>query len=350
MTASTAHAYRFRWLDYSRGLTILMVVFVHMRNGLINFGLFDNAEAFVLNSQAFTTATMPLFFFMSGMFVRSTLKKPLAAFLADKGKTLAYPYFLWSILYLILAALLNQHTTEVVEINHVWRVIYLPTMHLWFFYTLFCVMLLFALLHRAGVPAAGVLAFAVILNMIPDSLLKTESWKVLGSVCNYLPYFAVGTVINRGEPTVRLSQASMPILISLVTGGLFLSWWGVNNGWRDHEGLILLVILPNAVAILSLGIILERLGRLRIIPFLGQHSLEIFVAHVLGYSLARVFLYDILGIDNLLCHIGLGMVAGLSLPILMQYAAKAVGFNYLFSLQGLELPNRRTNSSPLQRE
>jgi fucose 4-O-acetylase-like acetyltransferase len=56
---------------------------------------------------------MPLFFFLSGLFLfRSVAEKSWGSFVADKIRTIAYPYFIWSVMTLMIKAALGATTNH----------------------------------------------------------------------------------------------------------------------------------------------------------------------------------------------------------------------------------------------
>jgi fucose 4-O-acetylase-like acetyltransferase len=331
--------FRFLWLDYSRGLTISLVVFAHLRNGLLQQGLIPGSDDFVLRSMAFTSCTVAVFFFMSGGFIRSAARAPFPAFLEDKLRTVAYPYFLWSLLYFLSAQLFEQHSKDSLALADLWRIVYQPLVHFWFLYALFVFMGLFGLAVKVGISPLWFLVLAVIMRCTEFIGLTLDDGGLLDNIRLYLPYFALGAYINRGEPLVYLSKAPVPLLAVFVLLGYSFAWYAVVSGWRDHPGLILGAIFPGALAMLSLAIILERLSLLRFISYIGQQSLEVYLAHVWGYTAVRVILYNVLGVENLWIHIVLGMSGGIGFALAVSYLGRRFGLNYLFSLRGFRLPD-----------
>ena len=336
--APNRNKHRFEWLDYSRGLAISLVVFAHLRNGLLQQDLIPNADDFVLRSMAFTSCSMAVFFFMSGSFIQSAARAPFSEFLDDKLRTIAYPYFLWSLVYFVSVRLFEDHSLDSFELADLWRIVYEPLVHFWFLYVLFVLMLVFGLAVKVGISPLWFLVLAVMMRCTEFMGLPLEEQGKLDEIRFYLPYFALGAYVNRGEPLIHLSKAPSTLLAIFVLVGYSFAWYAVVSGWRDHPVLILAVIFPGALAMLSLGIVLQRLNLLRFFSSIGQHSLEIFVAHVWGYTAVRVILYNILGIENLWIHIVLGLVGGISLALAMSHFGRRFGLIYLFSLRGFRVP------------
>ncbi|MBL4602923.1 MAG: acyltransferase family protein [Emcibacteraceae bacterium] len=59
---------RIVWVDYAKAITIILVVYKHVANGVYNAGLPVNEANFLLGDSIITSIRMPLFFFLSGLF------------------------------------------------------------------------------------------------------------------------------------------------------------------------------------------------------------------------------------------------------------------------------------------
>jgi fucose 4-O-acetylase-like acetyltransferase len=59
---------RDHWVDYAKGLGILLVVYGHVSRGVFNAGIKVDAELFKLVDSVIYSFHMPLFFFLSGLF------------------------------------------------------------------------------------------------------------------------------------------------------------------------------------------------------------------------------------------------------------------------------------------
>lgn len=96
--------------------------------------------------------------------------------------------------------------------------------------------------------------------------------------------------------------------------------------------------IAGATLILACAALLARAGAVaHPVAFLGQRSLEIFLAHVVAASGTRIAL-STAGIASPIVHVVLGMAAGLLLPLLAWWLARALGWEWLF---GLPAPVRR---------
>lgn len=327
--------YRLRWLDYSRGIAIVLVAYAHVRNSLVNNGVLQDAERLLQYDRIVTAGLMPVFFVMSGMFVQSALRQPVAAFTQDKLRTLVYPYVMWSLLYFFLNWALGNHHPEPHHLQDLWTLAYSPRAHMWYLYALFGLMMLYLLAARLGLSPASILAIGVGVLLARSFGFETGGGRVIEAIQVFLPYFALGALVNRRGPAIALSEAPTATLLGIVAGGYAIAWLAFRAGWLDSDALRLAVVLPSALAILSIAVLLERAGRAaRWIALLGGYSVQIYLAHVLAYSAMRVLLQEVLGIENLALHVVLDGAAALLGPVLLAVVAQRLGIPYLFSLRG----------------
>ncbi len=90
-------AARVAWVDVAKGIGIFLVVEGHVLPGLQSAGLLptDEQSPGLRFLHDWTYAFhMPLFFFLSGLFVLRSAQGGLARFLDGKLRTVLYPYLL----------------------------------------------------------------------------------------------------------------------------------------------------------------------------------------------------------------------------------------------------------------
>jgi len=83
---------RVQWIDYAKGIGIFLVVFGHTLRGLVNSSILDTSTIIVSIDQWIYSFHMPLFFYLSGLFIERSASKPLRDFFVSKFKVIAYPY------------------------------------------------------------------------------------------------------------------------------------------------------------------------------------------------------------------------------------------------------------------
>lgn len=87
------------WVDYAKGIGIILVVFGHANRGLYSSGIYISPEIYHYLDNIIYSFHMPLFFFLSGLFFVSSIKnKSKGIFLWGKVKNVIYPYVVWSLI------------------------------------------------------------------------------------------------------------------------------------------------------------------------------------------------------------------------------------------------------------
>ncbi|SUY94743.1 acyltransferase [Klebsiella pneumoniae] len=88
------------WVDYAKGIGIILVVFGHVNRGLYSAGIQLSGSSYLLTDSIIYSFHMPLFFFLSGLvFLRNPwIKRGKTSFVISKIDTIVYPYVSWSLL------------------------------------------------------------------------------------------------------------------------------------------------------------------------------------------------------------------------------------------------------------
>jgi len=79
---------RVQWVDYAKGIGIFLVVFGHTLRGLVNSSILETSTIVVSIDQWIYSFHMPLFFYLSGLFIERSASKPLREFFVSKLKFL----------------------------------------------------------------------------------------------------------------------------------------------------------------------------------------------------------------------------------------------------------------------
>jgi fucose 4-O-acetylase-like acetyltransferase len=139
---------RDHWVDYAKGLGILLVVYGHVSRGVFNAGIKVDAELFKLVDSVIYSFHMPLFFFCQDCFLPSLQKYGRTGLIADKVDRVLYPYILWSLLQGFIEVFLSGYTTSSTTTGEVLSLFWQPRAQFWFLYVLFAIFVLMAMLYR----------------------------------------------------------------------------------------------------------------------------------------------------------------------------------------------------------
>lgn len=293
---------RLAWVDIAKGLGITLVVWGHVFPGLIASGLTSSAPGLQVVEYAIYTFHMPLFFFLSGIFVAESLGKGTRRFWTAKLATLIYPYFLWSLLQgglqIAFARFANHQVSAMALLSIPW----MPIQQFWFLYALFWCHIGYAVLHRAG--SAMLLAVAACLFAATFCIdLGTASMPMWGFF-----YYALG---NAYGGFVRGASPSPWLAI-----GLCLAFAAATAGALG-AGLPSGAAVPSALCGIAATIALSQLlaSRAELLQLLGSLSMSIYLMHVISVALARTVLVKIFHLEGVATHMVLGTAAGLMLPV-----------------------------------
>lgn len=336
---------RIALIDYAKGIGIFLVVLGHALRSLVGV-VFEPSPL----SQTWDTWTyafhMPLFFFLSGLFVERSLRKPWGVILFSKLKTIAYPYFVWSLLQEILRFKIGAREAPLSEL---WRILYHPEMQFWFLYALFAISLLYISLRKAQLSISICLALFFLLFVTGVAGIQLGPWSVVYLTRINAIYFAFGALISQkkisqknyveifeGSSTSRLAIAALT--------GFGMIGLAAALGIAQRPFLDIVLAALGIFASLSLAKCLERLRCFTFVRTWGILSLEIFVAHSIFSAVARVVLLNALHTRNPALHIILDTVIGLYGPIALYQFCLRLNFPYLFRVQPWQ-PSRMASPS-----
>jgi len=337
--ASSAHvaiAARIDWIDYARGIGIVLVVIGHVLRGLTSADVVPRTEL-VLRTDAWIYAFhMPLFFVLSGLFAPKSLDRPTASFLADKLRTIAYPYLVWSVLQSVVQIALSRYANHPVSPASLLGIAYEPVMQFWFLYALFVILVALHAMRRIGLSYTAILAVTIGLAIV-ESVVDLR-FTVARSAAHFAPYVALGaaayeTVSARLAALTRSTLAfGVLALFACVTAGVFAGVTGIV--WAAPA-----FALAGTTASLMLAALIAAFarsdGRARTgvswLARLGQESLPIYVAHTLASAGTRIVLLRVLHVDSPIVHVVAGTVFGLAFPMMLVALCRRIGFRYAFA-------------------
>jgi uncharacterized membrane protein YcfT len=315
---------RVDWVDYAKGICIIMVVMMHSVLGVEKAA--DQTgfmHLFVMFAKPFR---MPDFFLISGLFLSVVIDRDWRTYLDRKVVHFAYFYVLWvTIQFGFKAPSLAAETSW----SHV-GLLYLesfiePFGTLWFIYLLPIFFVVTKLTRQ--IPPLAILALAAGLEMSHVS----TGWTVIDEFCARLVYFYSGylfashvfTLSDRARARPALALIGLA-LWGLINGGLVVS------GFSEWPLVSLALGLAGAGAIIVMGTLLARMRWLNFLRYCGEHSIVIYLAFFLPMAITRTLLLR----TGLIPDIGLisllVTIAGVAGALAIWRAALALHANFLF--------------------
>lgn len=331
-------AQRTDWVDYARGLGIILVVYAHLLSSGFHAHLPIQEHFFFLSDSIVYSFHMPLFFFLAGLFVEKSFKKRGArAFLVNKIKFIAYPYLLWSFLQAGIELVFSKQSYRGVTLGDIMAIPYLPFSQFWFLYALILMFVSYTLLRKFGryTPAA-MIAIASVLFFCP---INTDLLALHGFSTGFVFFvFAVFVKEYLGSFEKNAIPAGITCLLFLFLSG---SGWYVfeyaieptrlTNG--SHPFYFLYLAGIGIAFCIGLAQFLAEKKCCRLIKIFGIYSLQIYLVHMLAGVAARMVLLNIFSIENPVLHLVIGVSCGLLVPIVLYKTALKFKFPYLFEMR-----------------
>lgn len=309
------------WVDYARGIGILLVVYGHVARGVFNAGMLPDAYSFGLVDSVIYSFHMPLFFFLAGIFFFDSLQKYGAAgLIREKLASVAYPYLVWSLLQGGIEAALSAYTNTHTGMGEVLSLLWRPRAQFWFLYVLFLVYVLAALAGRPRVVRLPLVPLAATLAYLLNLYVRLPF--PLDYLANYFFYFSLGTAgIAAFAPTYNRRGAGLAACAALFGALAYLFHVRLGLRYTDVSLLVPLLALSGIGLLCSAALCLEKAALLPWLATLGRLSMPVYLMHVLAASGSRIALSKVAHIDNAAIHIGVGMLAGVLLPLALYRCA-----------------------------
>ena len=315
---------RIDWVDYAKGICIVMVVMMHSTLGVeAAAGKQGFMHLLVEFAKPFR---MPDFFLISGLFLARVIGRDWRTYLDRKVVHFAYFYVLWVTIQFAFKA--PSFAAEQ-GWGHV-GVMYLqsfiePFGTLWFIYLL---PIFFAVTKATlRVPALVIWLAAAALEMAHVA----TGWTVIDEFAARFVYFYSGYLLANYVFALADRAREKP---SLALAGL-TAWALVNGvlvftGFGDRPVISLALGFAGACTIIVTGTLLARANWLGFLRYCGEHSIVIYLAFFLPMVIVRVVLLK----TGIIPDIGLvsliDTIAGVIGALLMWWGAKRAGLNFLF--------------------
>lgn len=354
--APMTSAVRYGTLDVARALAVIGVVFHHVVDGMLNAELIGATDILMRWNAALSMIRMPALAFLLGLFLPGGVSKyGLGGYLRRRGVSVVWTYLVW---FVILTAL-DFATSGVKNTPRHLETLLLPWWvpgHLWF-------------LPFAGVSAVvvGVLApwrsaHRAAWTMLALSAASLALWgwssELFGMTgLALLSFSAAGAVVGRDRLGASLTQNQVGWVIAAAIGSgavVALMSLGPFPGAGRYLGDVplslaqrLLGLWTSAVGVvvlLGLAVVLSALSRLRgWLVYCGQRTLQIYLPHTVATGGTRILLLG-LGVESVLAHTVLGLVAGIIGPLLLDRLARLHGLGWLFAAPARLLGKSRAST------
>ncbi len=326
------------WVDYAKGIGIILVVYGHLLSSGLHAGLAIPESFFLLSDSLVYSFHMPLFFLLAGLFTAHSYEKRGAKkFLLNKLETIAYPYLIWSLLQSLMELAFASQSFRGGTYEQILEIPFLPWAQFWFLYALFDMYVAFAVFRVFG-RSAPVLLLIVSLGLFFRPI-ESEVMAVHGFSTGFL-FFVLGILAREysggadGFAKKLASPSAVLFFLFLFAGSGGYLFERVIAPTRLTEGshpFVFLFLAGLGIPMcISLARYLARKKWCTWLAVLGRHSLQIFLVHMFAGAGARILLSNVLRISNPVVHMILGVGAGVTAPVLL-YRMTETRFSYLFT-------------------
>ena len=275
---------RIDWVDYAKGICIVMVVMMHSVLGVEaaagHTGFMHHVVEFARPFR------MPDFFLLSGLFLSRVIDRDWRTYLDRKVLHFAYFYVLWMTIQFGFKApgIANEMGWNATGWFYLKSFIE-PFGTLWFIYLLPIFFVVTKLMR--GLPPLAILGGAIVLEM---ARVQT-GWTAIDEFASRFVYFYAGYLFadhvfalsDRARATPWLALAA--IAAWAVVNGLL-----VDVGVGDWLVMSLLLGFAGASAIVVAGTLLAKLDWFGALRFCGEHSIVIYLAFFLPMATTRTVL------------------------------------------------------------
>jgi uncharacterized membrane protein YcfT len=284
MRSTDQSAGRVDWVDYAKGICIVMVVMMHSVLGVEKAA--DQTGFMHLVVMFAKPFRMPDFFLISGLFLPVVIDRDWRTYLDRKVVHFAYFYFLWVTIQFGFKAPSFAAETNWSHAGLLYLESFIePFGTLWFIYLL---PIFFVLIKATrNMPPPLIWGAAALL----ESAHVATGWTAIDEFCGRFVYIYSGYLFadyvfalsNRAREKPALALAGLA-LWALVNGGL------VALGVSEWPLISLVLGLVGACAIVILGTLLARAHWLNFLRYCGEHSIVIYLAFFLPMAATRTLL------------------------------------------------------------
>ena len=324
---------RLAWIDYAKGIAIIMIVFRHVNTGFWDAAIPLDPLFYDISVQVGLTFRMPLYFLLSGIFFyRSYTKRGLGGYTLHKFNTIMYPYFIWSVVLMVLQMIFSQYVNgQFTSLADFLTIFYDPWGHWWFLYALFVVSVLYMVMfYVLKGQRLLILLFGLICYFLSYEIGK---FYVFDDILELFIFFTVGDMV--GQYAVKLHEIKWvnrkDVLIAAILFAV-LGEYLLFTVWKEAPLAILFFALAGSFAASVACLHLSRLnsGVINVLRIFGQHSLYIYLFHAFTAPAMRVLLWTVLGVENLVVLEVVCFLAGVLGSILVYRVIRFFNGSFLF--------------------
>jgi fucose 4-O-acetylase-like acetyltransferase len=318
----TTAAKRIQWIDIARGIGIILVVYAHAARGLVLSKVLPSGGALLAVDTVIYSFHMPLFFILAGLNIERSVARGRKNFIFNKLETIAWPYFLWSLVQGAMKLAATPYTNNPITRSDLVAIPIAPIEQFWFLYVLFFCQLFITIV----LPRRGLLAGLSFLGVVTWVAIADES--IFFRILHYLPYVVAGLFAVPFFSWMRERPAAQAAILAGAWLAFLLLTIPIGPPAQSAVLIYALAFLGSAGTI-AIAMLLE-VSKLPIgwLEYLGRLSMPIFLMHTVFSAAMRAGL-NIAGFSDPGMTLGLVTLAGILLPLPVYHIAVALKINRL---------------------
>lgn len=262
-------------IDAVRGMAISLVALGHTNQGIIHRYWWGSSMTGLRLDNAIYAFHMPAFFFMSGIFLRSSAKRRGAwGFTVERARTILYPYVVWSILITLsaipLARFVVHRPSSLPQFLHD----LVTGAGIWFLPTLFLCLIFGLVLRRLH----GALIFAIAVGLFLPHL--TTGINCVDLAFQFFPFLAAGMWLGMEFERFERVPRALALIAAAILCALVVAYTMLFSRWNDpaylglgFAGTLMLMLAARGLA---------HSWMARVFGWVGEASLAVYL--VGGYG------------------------------------------------------------------
>lgn len=253
---------RILWMDFVRGLCILLVIISHSSSVMGKYGV-EVYPAVNLFNKLFSPYRMPTLMFLSGMLVGRSTAKPALSYVDGKFSNIYWPYLLWSLI--TLAA------TQQLSNQNLINIFLIPPTYLWYLWFLFSFYLIILIIEKLNIsPIPFIFASVIVSYFIPNGYRAPRFFFLLAFFL--LGHYIVKNGINlAGRKVIGLAGLAIAVIGAWLSASGVQLLYQVNYIWVP-AGLVTFILwsAPHY----------KTGGAGSILEWIGRNSVIFYVVHL----------------------------------------------------------------------
>ena len=315
---------RIDWVDYAKGICIILVVLMHANGGVEKLlGTETWFNGFIEWAKPFR---MPDFFLISGLFLASRIDDPWRRYFDAKVVHFAYFYFLWMAIQHIFKDVARGET-DTSGLSHYASGLIQPFDTLWFIYLL-AVFFVVVKVTR-GISPVAMFAFGAWLEMLPietGSILIDEFASRF--VYFYFGYWMARQVLVYADYLCSSDPAI--VLLGLALWAVFEAVM-VSSGIAPMPIVSLLLGLLGTAALIATRVLIAKTGKFSLLKYCGANSIVIYLAFSLFMGTTRIAVVTFIPSMGPSLISLLSTVAGVVGPLVLHMFTRGTHLAFLFN-------------------